>query len=255
MRAIYSLNTSLNEDFFQGRNLENNFIFYELSIRLVRRYYPVTLYTDEYGAERLGHLVDEVVLLEKDPEFYIWSEPKFEAISKEKGDFIHIDGDLFLRKPFNLPEADIYYDHLEDGLGMYEKYYQHNITNFTNHGIGDVFPEWSSEYTGAFNIGIMRFRTDEIKDIYLDRYYKMKNWFFNDFPKDIEAPLTSMTIGEHGLSCLSNHYNWTAVPLIEHNQYFHMYSGRKHNFMFVDFVKSYLDNNEFLTYKENGNTF
>lgn len=253
MRIIYSLNTGIDDPYFVGRNLENNFLFYELSIRLARQYYPVTLYTDNYGAERLGHLVDEVKFLEKNPEFYIWSEPKFEAISREKGNFLHVDGDLFIDKPFNLPDADVYYDHTEEVL--YEFYYKNNIENFDKYGVGKVFPEWTTEYTGAFNIGILGFKTEDIKNVYLDRYYKMKEWFFNEFPKDIEAPLISMTIGEHGLACICNKLGYDAVPLNEHNGYLHMYSGRKHLPMFVNIVKSYLDNNEFKTYKENGYNF
>jgi len=253
MRIIYSLNTGLEDEYFKGNNLENNFKFYELSMRLSRQYYPVTLYTDQYGADRLGHLVDEVKFLEKDPENYIWSEAKFEAISKESGEFLHVDGDLFINSPFNLPTADVYYDHTEHVL--YDFYYRENIHNFDKYGVGKVFPEWSTEYTGAFNIGIMGFKTDDIKNVYLDRYYKMKEWYFNEFPKDIEAPLISMTIGEHGLSCISNKLGWDSIPLNEYNDYLHMYSGRKHIPMFVEFIDSYLKNREFKTYKENGHNF
>lgn len=249
MRIIYSFNTGIEEDYFKGDNLENNFKFYELSIRLARQYYPVTLYTDEYGASRLGHLVDEVKFLEKDPSNYIWSEPKFEAISRETGDFLHLDGDLFIVKPFNKPDADLYFDHIEHGL--YEIYYKDNLENFDKYGIKERFPEWSKEYTGAFNIGIMGFRNDEIKNIYLDRYYSMKEWFFNEYPLRDETVLASMTIGEHGLSCLSNEYGWESVPLIEHNQYLHMYSGRKHLKGFVKMVESQLKE-EYKTYIENG---
>ena len=203
MRIIYSFNTSVgDDDYFKGVNLEHNFLFYELSIRLCRQYYPVTLYTDEYGAERLGHLVDEVKMLKKDPENYIWSEPKFEAISNETGDFLHVDGDLFITKPFTLNDSDVYYDHTE--VTLHEYYYKENLKNFTDYGIDKVFPEWSSKYLGAFNIGIMGFRTDEIKNIYLDRYFKMKDWFYNVFPHEkVEAIIPSMTLGEHSLACLS----------------------------------------------------
>lgn len=253
MRIIYSFNTSVgDDDYFKGINLEHNFLFYELSIRLCRQFYPVTLYTDEYGAERLGHLVDEVKMLKKDPENYIWSEPKFEAISNETGEFLHVDGDLFITKPFILNDSDVYYDHTE--ITLHEYYYKENLKNFTDYGIGEVFPEWSSKYLGAFNIGIMGFRTDEIKNIYLDRYFKMKDWYYNVFPNEkFDSPIPSMTLGEHSLSCLSDYYNWKSTPLYDENQYLHMYGGRKHLDMFYQFAKSYLESREFKTYKDNGN--
>ena len=249
MRIIYSFNTGIEEDYFKGDNLENNFKFYELSIKLARQFYPVTLYTDEYGAERLGHLVDEVKFLKKNPENYIWSEPKFEAISRENGDFLHVDGDLFITEPFNLPDADLYFDHIE--YQLYDFYYKDNLINFDKHGIKEVFPEWTKEYTGAFNIGILGFKTEEIKNIYLDRYYSMKDWFFNHYPLKDEAKIPSMTIGEHGLTCISDAFEWDSVPLNEHNNYLHMYSGRKHLKGFVRLVESQLKE-DFKTYKENG---
>lgn len=253
MRIIYSLNTGIDDPYFTGQNLENTFLQYELSMKLTRQYYPITLYTDQYGADRLGHLVDEVKFLKKNPDFYIWSEPKFEAISRETGEFLHVDGDLYINKPFNLPDADVYYDHTEHAL--YEFYYKNNITNFDKYGIGGVFPEWTTEYTGAYNIGILGFKTDEIKNLYLHRYYDMKEWYFNDFPRDINSHLASMTIGEHGLTCICNAFDLNAVPLAEHNGYLHMYGARKHLPMFMEFIRSYLDNTEFKTYKENGYNF
>ena len=106
----------------------------------------------------LNTKADEVKMLKKDPENYIWSEPKFEAISNETGNFLHVDGDLFITKPFILNDSDVYYDHTE--LTLHEYYYKENLKNFTDYGIDKVFPEWSSKYLGAFNIGIMGFRTD-----------------------------------------------------------------------------------------------
>ena len=100
----------------------------------------------------------------------------------------------------------------------------------------------------------MGFRTDEIKNIYLDRYFKMKDWFYNVFPHEkVEAIIPSMTLGEHSLACLSKYYNWKSTPLYDENQYLHMYGGRKHLDMFYQFAKSYLENREFKTYKDNGN--
>ena len=241
VKIIYSFDTQLNGPYFQGKNLENNLLFYELSIRLAKQYYPVTLYTDEYGEEKLGHLVDEVKLLSKDDKFYLWSEPTFEAISREEGEFIHLDGDVFLNGPLNLPEGDVYYDCREDSL--YEYYYKDNIEIFDKYGIGEVFPEWSTEYTGAFNVGLLGFGDDNIKKQFVDRFYKMKEWYYNDFPSDIKIHLATMTFEEHGLSCFCNKNNYNAVPLSQHNGYLHMFSSRKHIPMFVEFVRNYLETN------------
>jgi hypothetical protein len=44
---------------------------FQCSIKMARRFHPITLYTDERGANELGHMVNEVKLLEKNKEFQI----------------------------------------------------------------------------------------------------------------------------------------------------------------------------------------
>ena len=96
----------------------------------------------------------------------------------------------------------------------------------------------------------MGFRTEEIKNLYLDRYYKMKQWFYNDIPQEIRdgSQIPSMTLGEHSLSCISKSHNFISQPLSECNGYLHMYGGRKHGSMFVKFVENQLKHNNYKTY-------
>lgn len=249
MEAIFSFYSKYDEfDYWKGKNRENNLMFMELAIKLARQYYPVTMYTDENTAKRFSGIVDEIKILNTQGSKYkIWSQAKFEAIERHTGEFLHLDGDLFLDAPLVMPPGDIYYDHTETTL--YETYYKHNLELFDKEGIGKVFPEWSKVYTGAYNIGALGFKKDSIKQLYLDRYYKQLEWLYNDLPLEKHHGVTSMTIGEHSLACIANYHKLKGVPLAEHNGYLHMFSNRKHLPAFVNFVKEY-NKKEFKKYYE-----
>lgn len=249
MELIYSFYSNFNKyDYWKGKNRENNLLYLELSIKLARQFYPVTLYTDEETAKRFINLVDDIKILNvKDSNYKIWSQAKFEAIERHEGEFLHIDGDLFMTEPLVIPQGDIYYDHTETGL--YESYYKYNLELFDKKGIKKVFPEWTTEYTGAFNIGILGFKNNSIKQLYLDRYYKQLDWLYSTIPVDEQVDVPSMVIGEHSLACIANAHNLTGVPLDEYNNYLHMYGRRKHQPIFTEFVKEY-SKKEFKKYYE-----
>ena len=81
MNLIYSLNTNLLKYDYDKSNLDKLIKNYELSIKLAKQYHNIILYTDEYGASKLGGIVDDIQFLKKDKN-YLWSEAKFEALSK-----------------------------------------------------------------------------------------------------------------------------------------------------------------------------
>ena len=59
MKIIQSLSTTrINDETYIQKILD----IYQCSIKMARRFHPITLYTDERGANELGHLVDEVKL-------------------------------------------------------------------------------------------------------------------------------------------------------------------------------------------------
>ena len=63
MKIIQSLSTTrINDETYIQKILD----IYQCSIKMARRFHPITLYTDERGANELGHLVDEVKFLKKD---------------------------------------------------------------------------------------------------------------------------------------------------------------------------------------------
>ena len=152
MRIVQTLTTTPNgfgEPYIKGQ-LE----LFQCSIKMARRFHPITLYTDERGANELGNFVNEVKFLEKNTENYLWCEPKFEAMKRETGDFIHMDGDVFLAEPLIIPDSyDVLYDFNDGEIG--DKYYANNIQVFDEWGIKEIFPHWSPIWDGAHNVGLL----------------------------------------------------------------------------------------------------
>ena len=136
MKIVQSLTTTpyLRTESYIKKQLQ----LFECSIKMARRFHPVTLYTDERGANELGHLVDEVKFLEKNTDNYLWCEPKFEVFKRETGEFTHMDGDVFISEPLVIPkEYDVLYDCNEIDGG---KYYHTNMNILYGWVVKEVFP-------------------------------------------------------------------------------------------------------------------
>lgn len=241
MRLVYSLNTDKIE--IVGGVAKKTFAIYELSIRLASQFYDnIVLYTDDYGAKNLSHLPVEIIILDKKPsnEYYAWSEAKFEAISKEKGDYLHIDGDIFLSHPLILEDKDII---IENREYIWDFYYDHLFKAFNEKGVKKIFPEWGYATKTPLNIGFLKFKEDEVKELYLDRYYRLKKFFVDNFiNKGIYVKgIPSLVIGQHSLDCIAEHYDYSVQVAYDNNDYAHIYGKKKYNAMYQQFINALLE--------------
>lgn len=240
MNLIYSLNTDLLKYDYDKSNLNNLIKSYELSIKLAKQYHNVILYTDEYGTNKLGKLVDDVKFLKKDKN-YPWSEAKFEALLNEGKDSFIIDGDIFLNEKLKYDSNGVVF-HNYDSENVLEFYYSKSIIDFDNHNILDVFPYWKPNCKKAINIGILGFFDDDLKSEYLKYYYQIKDWYFTKYPKQLHKRLDTMVIGQYSLGCILDSKNIKEQPLSLSNNYSHFYGGIKYESFFVKMVDSYIKN-------------
>lgn len=241
MNLIYSLNTNNLKYGYDKDNLNKLLKSYELSIKLAKQYHNIILYTDPYGYERLGHLVNDVKLLKKDKN-YLWSEAKFEALSNEPINSIIIDGDIFLESKLKYDESGVIFDNY-DSENVIDFYYSKAIEDFNTHSIIDVFPYWKSDCKKAINIGILGFFDNELKSEYLKYYYQIKDWYFTKYPNKLHKRLDTMIIGQYSLGCLLDAKNIKEQPLAITNDYSHFHGGIKYEKFFVKMVDSYLKYN------------
>jgi|TARA_R110002095_G_scaffold120390_1_gene104790 hypothetical protein len=235
MKIVQSLTTTpyLRTESYIKKQLQ----LFECSIKMARRFHPVTLYTDERGANELGHLVDEVKFLEKNTDNYLWCEPKFEVFKRETGEFTHMDGDVFISEPLVIPkEYDVLYDCNEIDGG---KYYHTNMNILYGWGVKEVFPHWNINWSGAYNVGLISFKSPTHMKMYSDTFYTLKDFYFkNSKLQGDKLTYIAMTLEQLSLKLLSDGMGWNSVSMDNINSYIHMYSVRKFNKGFMELIET-----------------
>lgn len=195
---------------------------------MAKQFYPITLWTDEVGANELGDLVNEVKFLKIKEPNYLWCEPKFEAMIEESAEeSIFIDGDVFLSEPIQFKtNADVWFEHYE--IKTFDFGYNPQINAFDNIEIYSYFKDWNPNLNGAYNVGILRFRNNQIMNEYRNTFYQLKKYYFDEVIKRIKLPIPEMVMEEYSLHCLSKAKNWKVEELRSFNEYFHLYGQEKY---------------------------
>jgi hypothetical protein len=236
MKIVQSLTTTPNgcSESYVKAQLQ----LFQCSIKMARRFHPITLYTDERGANELGHLVNEVKFLEKNTENYLWCEPKFEVFKREEGQYIHMDGDVFIAEPLIIPEEyDVLYDFNDGEIG--DKYYANNIQVFDEWGVKEVFPHWTPKWTGAHNVGLISFKNPQHMKMYVDTFYAIKDFYFKKLAETgNKLYLPELIMEQLSLKLLANAEGWQDFGVGKMNSYIHMYSGRKLRWGFMELIKT-----------------
>ena len=152
----------------------------------------IVLHTDTLGKTILDHIpYDEITLtLDDIPKWMhtmVWACGKMYAIEKEPLGSIHIDGDVFFKKPtaVNLVKnfiGDAMVQNLESKL--------HSAPAYTN-AMGIMqhlpFPEGTTNrLNSAYNTGVLCFKNQEFKDKFLSTYFNMAERVSKD-PKCVES--------------------------------------------------------------------
>lgn len=138
----------------------------------------IHLYADGYARELLDFLPYDAIYPLDVPEWIptdFWAAGKFTALQKMSLGDIHIDGDVFLKKP-------IVYDFLEEALTnsdlivqsvenswIYQNQYYTNCLQIIRDFNIDV--NGLPEYSPAWNCGLVCFCSEELKQKYITHYY------------------------------------------------------------------------------------
>lgn len=217
MRIFQSLWTkpALDKRWDQSKQLEANIWLYSLSaVYAKKQNVTLILYTDTLGKKLLQHLpYDEIhTTLNKIPSnipTMIWAYGKFMALKEEPLGSVHIDGDVFLKKPEVIKELDsndydVVVQNYEGATGIYTDTENKMIKyGVLNHGDLDT--------QHAFNCGVVGFNNAKLKNTYLDFYFKttanvaksrnLKSIMEKDKYFCVDLPLE-----QHSLAVLSKRY-------------------------------------------------
>jgi hypothetical protein len=174
--------------------LKSNIWLYAYSVMNAKRIAKkITLHTDILGLKFYGDLgYDEIKLtldaLDNEPSRF-WSKGKMIALENEPIGSIHIDGDVFLKKPqikrvLDFKNHDIIVQG-EERLGIFMQHYFDTLHHYpialTNPPEG-----FNTELKHALNCGVLGFNNQKIKDEYIQGYYsiieqlKASEYFMNE---------------------------------------------------------------------------
>ncbi len=137
-------------------------------------------------------------------EFTFWDGFKTLPLLDET-DGLLVDGDILFhsKMPDFTDDVDLYFDGWESWLDLYSEC----INELTELGISNIIPEWDSIPKRIINIGILKINNNELKDLYLDRWYKMYK-FCNDNKSKMKYFYMCCTItSQYLLTLLSKDYN------------------------------------------------
>ena len=137
--------------------------------------YEIVLHTDAYGEQVFGDIPYNNIYrtLDKiDVDTAFWAASKMVAQAAEPLGSIHVDGDVFIKKPDILKKlTTLDYDLLiekKTNLGcnpwIMEKMKPH---------IWDTLPEWfNTETTEVYNTGVTAFNNQALKDEFLQKFWE-----------------------------------------------------------------------------------
>ena len=145
--------------------------------------FEIVLHTDKVGAHYLQHAPYDEIIVDlgtppEDKRIFAWS--KFVAMVNEPIDSIHIDGDVFIKKPIQdllkLEDDDILCQNLEK-IGIFP--YHESCWDKESYVWRDCkYPSWMPRrFDEMYNCGIIAFKDKKIRDEYFNLYHKMMNDF------------------------------------------------------------------------------
>lgn len=241
MRVVYSLNGLKS----RGR-LQLIVDSYRLSILMMKKFHPnIRIYVNEEIGSHFEDLDIDIQYLSDrhgDPE-YLWSEAKYEALSRESGESVLVDGDLFMTTPIELPSKGVLAESKEH---VWDKLYKSMYKEFDSKGVRRVFPEWGKYDKRPINTSILYFSDPSFKERFLDGYNKVREFMLNQFTRKgiILDGMPSLIASQHVLNCLVSYYGVELTLAEGKLDYAHFYGDKKYNSTYTDFIKSMLTNLE-----------
>lgn len=154
-------------------------IYYRASMRIAKKLgYKIKLYGCDFIYENLKDDVDEFVNIQNES-FILTDDLKMFIHSNEGLDCITIDGDIILDTPLNLPtDCDVLFETklLNTRNEKFKKY----IEIFKKYDVIGNIEYFDYNGLHASNVGILKFNTQESKNILLKSYYDFRRYYLEN---------------------------------------------------------------------------
>ncbi len=168
------------------KHLKTTIWCYASSVAFAYKYnQPIVLYTDDIGRKLLSYLpYDHMYSLNipADTPSELWAAGKFYALQQMNLGDIHIDGDVFLKSPSLIElmlslmsKNDLIVQSIEDSWNVLSNYYSASRDIVNTFHI-PLSPGCTSDYSYAWNCGVVGINNESLKAKYLEAYLSVLNY-------------------------------------------------------------------------------
>ena len=204
-RIIYSFDSFpiVNNRWNQGDKLKETIYSTALSILYSHLWYEdIELYADEVAYKFLYMLPCRVTEISSNYDAVIWMKSKIDVIEKQTKPFVHIDNDAFIKK-----KIDFNFDKIIVEQNDFEIYriYQNPLV-FFNQYVQDL-PHWDPDLGYAYNCGILGFRDLQLRDQFVNAYYRLEEIFIKNSKTRTEYVHPCVVLEQYNLAALLKHNN------------------------------------------------
>lgn len=246
-------NFYLQEDGSDWNNKYLNFYSFLLSCLTLQKYYgKVTMYCNQKAMDSFIKYIpyNEIKIMENTNDFVFWSYYKVDVMKRMRGDFIHVDSDVFIFDDLFAPFINGNYDIIvqdricldetplkQEAPAIFRYLKQNGIINIKKH---------DGEFLSCGTVGM----TNNVKKEYLKLCDILKNAYINkEF--NISHKFASIMIEEFPLHLLAINNKYRVHEILPHDEilkhgavkvgnkhkYTHMWFGSKFNPQYVELIK------------------
>jgi hypothetical protein len=221
MKLIYSYSTKI------GNYDDNDWqmlLYRAAIIRSKQLGYIIKLYGCDFVYDKLKDVIDEYVDITNE-EFILTDDLKIYIHSNEGLDCITIDGDIILESKLNLPyDCDVIYERngvvKSKSITKYEKY----LDIFKDYDVIDSVKFFKYNTVYSCNVGILKFNNEYVKELFLESYYKLREYFLKNIKSDSRLSHRdnpSLIICEYMFACLLEETDYIGKECNNINDYTH----------------------------------
>lgn len=173
----------------------------EKAIECAKQYHRVKFYTDEETID-LVSIKDVEIQIVNTSNFYFVDDFKVYLLDIVQEDEVIIDTDLFLFSPLYLEDGNDLYVDFKDHSG--KDWYIEHLDWFVNNGIRELIPNFNDKIIPVPNIGILKFKNQELQKRYSEIYYTIRKWVLSK-DENINRGV-SIILGQYLLGLIMSNY-------------------------------------------------
>lgn len=209
------------------KGIQDSITFYFInSINRAKKLgYNTEIYTN---SSEFSSVADKVINVPDDYYNKMWDSFKFFALSYIDDKTILVDGDIFFHNLLpKLDTKEVYFDTFE--TNNWNFVYKKVVNQLTDLNLNKIIPEWKNTPQPIMNTGLLYFNSKELKDKYLDRWFKFYNFCIKH--EHIDFARATAVGAQYLLTLLSEGYTtqYFSNKLNETNDFYIHHSGKVKN--------------------------